>query len=99
MTAAFVKILAASLVMAAAAFGAERGLEALLPGRSFLLQGLRVLSAIAAGTLVLGVLARLLGIEEFREAMELVGKKLGWGRGGGKGPGGGASPGGQAAQA
>jgi putative peptidoglycan lipid II flippase len=64
---AAVKIAAASLVMAVAAYHAERLLHAPFPGPGIVAQCLRVFGAIAAGMAVLGALAHALRIDEFAE--------------------------------
>ena len=73
----FFKILPASVLMAAAAFGTESGLRVILPGTSLAVQLVRVGSAIAAGILVLTGAARALRIEEFNEAVGMVLRRLG----------------------
>ncbi len=69
---AFLKILAASLAMGLAAHVTIGWTEAVLPGRSVVLKAIRVFAAIGVGVAVLVVVARLLRIEEFGEAMRRV---------------------------
>jgi putative peptidoglycan lipid II flippase len=69
---AFVKILAASLLMGAAVHLTAASLAEWLPGSSTAVRGSRVAAAIATGLLVLAAGARLLRIEEFEQAFELV---------------------------
>jgi putative peptidoglycan lipid II flippase len=72
----FVKVLAASAVMGAAAFYAEAWLRDLLPGSAWYWRGIRVFSAIGAGVVVLIVSARLLGVAELKEAMNRVVRRV-----------------------
>jgi putative peptidoglycan lipid II flippase len=74
---AFVKITVASIVMGIAAWGAERGLDAVAPGAGLIARAVRVFTAIGLGIGVLAVAARLLRIREFEEAASRV---LQWGR-------------------
>jgi putative peptidoglycan lipid II flippase len=69
---AFLKIVAASLVMAVAAYEAERMLHVVLPGGRIVTQGVRVFAAIGIGLVVLAVSARALRIREFSEALHVV---------------------------
>lgn len=71
-TTAFVKILAASMVMAAATLLVSRWTEALVPGTSTLIRAARVGISIASGIAVLVVAARVLRIAEFDEARSRV---------------------------
>jgi putative peptidoglycan lipid II flippase len=72
-----VKVLTASLAMAAAAGLTERGLLALLPAGNLLLNAVRVAAAIAAGIGVLALAAALLRVREFELARDLVLRRLG----------------------
>jgi putative peptidoglycan lipid II flippase len=69
---AFVKMSIASVMMAAAAWGAERYLRELLPGASILVQLLRVGGAIAIAIVVLVGAASLMRVQEFAEARAMV---------------------------
>jgi putative peptidoglycan lipid II flippase len=73
---AFLKIAVASVVMAVAAFEAERLLHLLVPGRSILAGAARVFTAIGIGLLVLAVSAMALRIGEFAEAVRVVRQRL-----------------------
>jgi putative peptidoglycan lipid II flippase len=68
----FVKILAASLVMAGAAYGAEQFLTRIAPGRDIVAQASRLTAAIGAGLLALVLAAKILRIQEFTESMAIV---------------------------
>ena len=68
----FLKMAIAAAVMAAAAWGADRGLQALLPGDAISIQFVRVAGAIAAALGVLALAAHLLRVPEFDEARGLV---------------------------
>jgi putative peptidoglycan lipid II flippase len=76
----FVKIGAASLAMAAAAWYAVHWLEAAWPGPGTVVRGLRVFTAIGLALAVLVVSARLLRIEEFDEAFGRVLRRVAPGR-------------------
>jgi putative peptidoglycan lipid II flippase len=67
-----VKVVAASIAMAATAWGINAGLATLAPGRIFLLQAGRLFAAILGGMLVLAAAARLLRIEEFEDALSVL---------------------------
>lgn len=66
------KISAASLLMALAAYHAERLLHIPFPGSHVSTQGVRVFGAIAVGVIVLAASAQLLRIEEFTENVRLL---------------------------
>jgi peptidoglycan biosynthesis protein MviN/MurJ (putative lipid II flippase) len=66
------KITGAALVMAFAAWGVARALEAALPGASLSLKLLRVGGGIGSGLAVLALAARALRIAEFDEARRAV---------------------------
>ena len=66
------KISAASLLMALAAYTAERLLHIPFPGSNVSTQGVRVFGAIAVGVIVLAASAQLLRIEEFTENVRLL---------------------------
>ncbi len=74
---AFLLITIASLLMGAAAWGTQHGLEAVLPGDGTPVRAVRVFTSIFAGLAVLVGAARALRIEEFREALARVTSKLG----------------------
>ena len=67
------KILAASAAMAVAAWGIEYVLTAWLPGQHILMRGVRLLTAIGGGLVVVAGAAKMLHIEEFEDALEVVG--------------------------
>jgi putative peptidoglycan lipid II flippase len=69
---AFTKVLAASVVMAAAAWACEHWLAVALPGEATLVKLVRVGCAILAGLATLAAAARLLRIAEFDEALRAV---------------------------
>jgi putative peptidoglycan lipid II flippase len=66
-----VKISLASVLMAVAAYQTESALHVIV-GASAIVQGVRVVAAIAIGLLVLGVAAHLLRIQEFTETVRLL---------------------------
>lgn len=68
----FARVLGAALAMAAAAWGAETALHALVPGADMAARLARVAGAIVAGLVVLAVAAHLLGVRELAEARALV---------------------------
>ena len=70
------RIVVATAVMGGAAFGADQLLEGILPGDDFLRVAVRLASSITAALLVLAGVAHLLGIEEFRQAREMVLRRL-----------------------
>ena len=72
----FAKILAASCVMAAAAYAVERALTSFLPGMHVVPQAVRLFSAIGAGILVLVVSAKVLYIRELDEALSDIKARL-----------------------
>jgi putative peptidoglycan lipid II flippase len=74
---AFALITIASLIMGAAAWGTQYGLESALPGNGTVLRALRVFSSIAVAVGVLVVVARILHIEEFKEALAKIASRLG----------------------
>ena len=69
---AFFKVLAASLVMGAAAWGAERWLAQVLPGSSTLVQLARVIASICTALVVLAGAARILRLAEYEDARRLL---------------------------
>jgi putative peptidoglycan lipid II flippase len=69
---AFLKIAVASVVMAVAAVEAERVLHVLVPGRSTLVQAVRVFAAIGVGLIALTASAMLLKVGEFAEALRVL---------------------------
>ena len=74
---AFALITIASLLMGLAAWGTHHGLEIALPGGSTLVRAVRVFTSIAAALAVLVGAARVLHIEEFKEALARVASRLG----------------------
>jgi putative peptidoglycan lipid II flippase len=69
---ALAKILAASAVMAVAAYAASQWLIAALPGAAWYLRSIQVFGAIGAGVVALVAAARLLGVTELKTAMDRV---------------------------
>jgi hypothetical protein len=69
---ALVKILAASAVMAAAAWGTERGLSIVWPDEHAIARLIRVMLAVSAGLATLALSARLLRLHEFEVAFGRV---------------------------
>src|SRR5258708_17675022 len=76
-TRAFVLITIASIVMGLAAWGTQHLLEIWLPGHGTPLRAVRVVTSIAIGLAVLVGTARVLHIEEFKEALARVASRLG----------------------
>ena len=68
----FVRVAAASAVMAGVAWGADRALAMLLPGDGLPLQALRLAGSIGLALVALAGAALALRIPEFHEAMNLV---------------------------
>lgn len=73
---AFLKILAASIVMGTTAWLVEHQLAFWLPGRQLVFQLVRVMASIAVAVAVLLACSRLLRIEEFDEALSSVIRRL-----------------------
>ena len=71
-TVTLTKIVIASLVMAAAAWGSDVWLVQLFPDTSILTQGLRVAGSILVSLIVLALAATVLRIREFEEARDMV---------------------------
>ena len=65
------KVLVATAVMAIVAWGIEYVMTGWLPGRHILSQATRLLTAIGGGLTALAVVAKLLHIEQFEEALEI----------------------------
>jgi putative peptidoglycan lipid II flippase len=74
---AFILVTIASLLMGAAAWGANYGLEIALPGNGTLHRAARVFSSIAVALAVLVGAARVFHIAEFKEAIGRVTSRLG----------------------
>ena len=74
--ASFLRILAASAAMGAAAAGVDVALGTWLPGTSLVLQIVRLSTAIGVALAVLAAGAHLLRIREFGEAVALITRKL-----------------------
>lgn len=72
LTIVLTKVLAAAAAMAAAAWGIEHVMTALLPGQQVLMRAVRLLTAIGGGLAVLALAAKMLHIEEFEEALGLI---------------------------
>ena len=72
----FVKVLAASIVMGAAAYFSEDWLRLQLPGGEWYWRAIRVFSSIGVGVVVLLISARLLGLAELKEAMNRVVRRV-----------------------
>jgi putative peptidoglycan lipid II flippase len=73
---AFVKIAAASLIMAVVISAVEPGAAAVVPGDSVAAQSVRLLLEIGSGLGALAAAARVLTIAEFREAATMVRARL-----------------------
>lgn len=71
-TVTLVKIVIASLVMAAAAWATDVWLVQLFPGTTIAIQGLRVAGSILVALVVLALAATVLRIHEFEEARDMV---------------------------
>lgn len=71
------RILIASAAMGVAAYFVEARLHALLPAEAFTARLIRVLGGIGAGMVVLAASAWLLRIEEFRQAVARIVKRVG----------------------
>ena len=67
-----VRMLIASVAMAAAALAVERVLHGLVPGASVAMQALRLAAAIAGGLLALAAAAWILRVREFAEALSFA---------------------------
>jgi putative peptidoglycan lipid II flippase len=76
LTASFVKITIAAIAMGAAAWGANAGLERVLPGAAALVQVARVGASIGAALAVLGAAAWLLRIREFDQGLAIVMRRV-----------------------
>src|SRR5260221_11430580 len=74
---ALVFVTIASMLMGAAAWGAEYALEIALPGHGTLVRAVRVFTSIAVALGVLVAVARALRIEEFTEALARAASRLG----------------------
>jgi putative peptidoglycan lipid II flippase len=75
-TVALLKVLVASALMGAAAYFTSAWLEILLPGAQWYARMIRVFTAIAAGVLVLLIAAHTIGIDELREALNRVVRRI-----------------------
>lgn len=71
------RVVAASAVMAAVAWGVEQGLHLLLPGAGLVPSLVRVGAAIGAGIVALMVAGHALGLRELEEATAMVRRRLG----------------------
>ncbi len=69
---AFVKVLMASLLMAAVSWYVERTLSGIFPGTGLFVQATRLGVAIVAGMIVLAASARILRLEEFDELRHMM---------------------------
>ena len=67
------KVLAAAAAMAVAAWGIEHAMTALLPGQQIVMRGVRLLTAIGGGLVVLAVAAKMLRIDELDDALGILG--------------------------
>jgi putative peptidoglycan lipid II flippase len=67
-----IRMVIASVAMAAVAVAVERWLSGLVPGASVITQSFRLTASILAGLLALAVSARILRVREFAEAMTLA---------------------------
>lgn len=70
------RVLLGSAIMGAAAFGVEAGFEGILPGKNVLLEALRVGVTIVTGALVFAAASKVLGIEEFQDALGILGRRF-----------------------
>jgi putative peptidoglycan lipid II flippase len=70
------KVLVAAAAMAVAAWGIEYVMIGLLPDRKIFWQGVRLLTAIGGGLVVLAGTAKTLHIEEFEDALRLISAQL-----------------------
>ena len=66
------KVIAASTVMAAVAYGVERSLTRVAPATHTIVQAIELASAIGAGVLTLAIVAKLLRMPELDEAFDLM---------------------------
>jgi putative peptidoglycan lipid II flippase len=73
---AFAKIAIASLVMGAAVHCASAWMQTVFPGRELHSKLLQVFGAISIGVLVLALMAKILRISEFNEALSRVSRRL-----------------------
>jgi putative peptidoglycan lipid II flippase len=71
------KVVAAAAVMGVAVWGIDRVMGEAAPGHQFLMRGLRLGASIGGGLVALASSARVLRIEEFGEALAMIGAKLG----------------------
>jgi putative peptidoglycan lipid II flippase len=71
-----VKVLAAALVMAAAAWLIHDAMTGVLPGQRLLMQTVRLTAAIGGGLVVLATAARVLRIDEFNEILSVIRGRL-----------------------
>jgi putative peptidoglycan lipid II flippase len=67
------KIVAAAAAMAVASWGIEYVMTALLPGQHMLTRGVRLLTAIGGGLVVVAAAARMLRIQEFEDVLKVLG--------------------------
>lgn len=72
----FARVLVASVVMAATAWGADRVLPGMLPGDALVWQGLRLAISIGLAVVALAGVATALRIPEFGEAIDLVRRRF-----------------------
>jgi putative peptidoglycan lipid II flippase len=68
----FMKVVAASAVMAAAAWATDVWMMQLLPGSAFVMQAARVATSITVALVVLAAASTLLRVREFEEARDMV---------------------------
>jgi peptidoglycan biosynthesis protein MviN/MurJ (putative lipid II flippase) len=76
LAASFARIATAAAAMAVAAAGADWLMARWLPGETILLQAIRLAWSIGLAVLVLAAAAWALGIPEFNEARESIGRRL-----------------------
>jgi len=67
------KVLTAAAAMAVAAWGIETMMTALLPGQQTVARGVRLLTAIGGGLIVLALAAKILHIDELEDALGVLG--------------------------
>src|SRR5205085_11682412 len=71
LTRVFLKLVVASAAMAGAVWGVEAVMSGLLPTEQLLARGVRLLTAIGGGLLVLGGVAKALRIDEFEDVVQV----------------------------
>ena len=72
----FIKVTAAACVMALCAWGIDHVLTTAMPGRQILLSAIRLAAAIGGGLAALAVSAKLLRVDEFDDALGVLGARF-----------------------